>query len=120
MADLNGTWLGTYWQRNNPTRFEASIIQAGNTLSGNILDDNYLGEARFSGTVTGRQINFIKRYLMSSSEPITYMGTISEDEDYIQGYWNIGLIFSGEWEARRSGDNLVIRQEIRQTVDISS
>jgi hypothetical protein len=64
MADLSGTWLGTYWQRSQPTRFEATIIQAGNTLSGNILDDNYLGEARFSGTVVGRQVKFTKHYLV--------------------------------------------------------
>ena len=78
-----------------------------------------MGEAQLSGTVVGRQINFIKRYLISSPDPVTYIGTISEDENYIQGYWNIGLIFSGEWEAHRSGDNLIVRQEIRQTVDIS-
>ncbi len=120
MADLSGTWLGTYWQRNQPTRFEATFIQAGNTLSGNILDDHDLGEARLSGTIAGRQINFTKCYLMSSPDPVTYTGTISEDENYIQGRWNIGLMFSGSWEAHRSGENLIIHVENRQTVDISS
>jgi hypothetical protein len=119
MADLSGTWLGTYWQRSQPTRFEATIIQAGNTLSGNILDDNYLGEARFSGTVVGRQVKFTKHYLVSSPDPVIYSGTISEDENYIQGQWNIGWLFSGQWEARRSGENLVINIETRQTVDVS-
>jgi hypothetical protein len=119
MANLSGTWLGTYWQRNQPTRFEATMIQAGNTLSGNILDDNYLGEARFSGTVVGRQVQFTKRYLVSSPDPVLYTGTISEDENSIQGQWNISGIFSGQWEAHRSGDNLVINLDIRQTVDIS-
>ncbi|WP_293123349.1 hypothetical protein [Okeania sp. SIO1I7] len=30
----------TYWDK-----FEATLIQGGNTLSGNILDDSYLGKA---------------------------------------------------------------------------
>jgi hypothetical protein len=34
MADLSGTWLGTYWQQGDPTRFEVTFIQSGNTLSG--------------------------------------------------------------------------------------
>lgn len=54
MANLSGTWLGTYWQQANPTRFEATFIESSNTLSGNILDDNYLGEAKLSGEVIGR------------------------------------------------------------------
>ena len=58
MANLSGTWLGTYWQQTNPTRFEATFIQGGNTLSGNILDGNYLGEATLSGKVIGHKINF--------------------------------------------------------------
>jgi hypothetical protein len=50
---------------------------------------------------------------------VIYSGTISEDENYIQGQWNIGWLFSGQWEARRSGENLVINIETRQTVDVS-
>ncbi len=119
MADLSGTWLGTYWQSGQPIRFEATIIQAGNTLSGHILDDNYLGEARFSGTVMGRKIDFTKRYLISTPEPVNYTGSVSEDENYIQGKWNIGFIYSGAWEAHRSGENLILNIETRQTIDAS-
>jgi hypothetical protein len=49
MANLNGSWLGTYWQHGNPTRFELTLVQSGNSLSGNILDDSYLGEASVIG-----------------------------------------------------------------------
>jgi hypothetical protein len=49
MANLTGTWLGTYWQDDMPTRFEMSIAQGGNALSGNILDDGNLGEATMTG-----------------------------------------------------------------------
>ena len=66
IANLSGTWLGTYWQQANPTRFEVTFVQSGNTLSGNILDDNYLGEATLSGEVIGRKISFAKRYLIGS------------------------------------------------------
>jgi len=107
MADLSGTWLGTYWQQGVPTRFEATFVQSGNTLSGSILDDSDLGEARLSGTVTGRNVSFTKRYLMTSSKSISYVGTISEEENYIQGQWDIDTRVSGPWEAHRSGDNLV-------------
>ncbi|MEA5519034.1 hypothetical protein VB834_02965 [Limnoraphis robusta Tam1] len=111
MADLSGTWLGTYWQQGDPTRFEVTFIQSGNTLSGNILDDGYLGEARLSGTVTGRNVSFTKRYLMTSPESVSYMGIVSEEENYIQGQWNIDSRFSGPWEAHRSGENLVAELE---------
>lgn len=106
MADLSGMWLGTYWQEGNPTRFEATFIQSGNTLTGNILDDSYLGEARLSGEVIGRRVQFIKKYLLHQQTPVNYQGTISENDDFMQGTWDLGIFGSGNWEAHRSGDNL--------------
>jgi len=106
MADLNGTWLGTYWQSGSPTRFELVLLHAGNSLSGSVLDDNYLGEAKLSGTVVGRQVRFTKRYVSSSPSAIDYVGSVSEDEDFIQGSWAIGQWDTGAWEARRSGESL--------------
>ena len=106
MTDVNGTWLGTYWQDGNPTRFEVVLVQSDNSLTGNILDDNYLGEAKLSGEVVGRHISFIKSYFTSSPDAVEYTGTISEDEDYIQGQWNINSWDFGPWEARRSGEFL--------------
>ncbi len=108
MADLSGTWLGTYWQSGVPTRFEATLLQSSNTLTGNILDDSYLGEATLIGEVVGRRIQFTKRYLTTSSTLINYSGTVNEDEDFMQGVWSIRDSDSGEWEARRSGDNLML------------
>ena len=108
MANLSGTWLGTYWQQTNPTRFEATFIQGGNTLSGNILDGNYLGEATLSGKVIGHKINFAKQYLIGSQYIINYVGTISEDENFIQGQWLINRFNSGIWEAHRSNENLIL------------
>ena len=107
MADLSGTWLGTYWQEGEPTRFEATLVQTGNVLSGNILDDNYLGEATISGQVIGRRVSFTKRYLIKNQGSIDYTGTVSEDENFMQGEWAIRDIASGPWEASRSDENLM-------------
>jgi len=106
MADISGTWLGTYWQQGIPTRFEATLVQSSTTLTGRILDDSYLGEAELTGEVIGRSVSFIKRYFMTYQDVIKYTGILSEDEDYMQGKWIIGRD-SGQWEARRSGDALV-------------
>ena len=113
MADLNGTWLGTYWQSGNPTRFEIVLLQSGNSLSGQILDDSYLGEAKLSGEVVGRRVSFLKRYLTSSPTSIDYVGTVSEEEDYIQGQWTISGFYTGSWEARRSGESLSLELKAR-------
>lgn len=107
MADLSGTWLGTYWQSGVPTRFELTLVQGGNTLSGNILDDSPLGEASVVGEVIGRRVDFTKSYLAGSRHSISYTGTIAENEDSMGGKWQIDEYLSGNWEAHRSGDNLV-------------
>lgn len=107
MADLSGTWLGTYWQWGVPTRFEATLVQSGNAFQGNILDDSFLGEAKVSGEIVGRSIRFTKSYLTTSSDPIIYTGTLAESEDFMLGQWRIFGFDSGSWEARRSGEELM-------------
>jgi len=113
MADVSGAWLGTYWQKGFLTRFEVSLLQSGNTLSGSILDDNYLGEASLNGEVIGRRISFIKRYLSGSRHSVNYTGTVSEDENFMQGQWVVDNFDSGSWEAHRSGDNLMVELQTR-------
>jgi len=107
MADVNGMWLGTYWQAGIPTRFEATLIQGGTQISGRILDDNYLGEAQINGEIVGRSIRFTKRYLTTSPQVVTYTGTLSEDANSMQGKWNIGWFNSGTWEAHRHSQDLM-------------
>ncbi len=115
MANVSGSWLGTYWQNANPTRFEVTFVQAGNTISGNILDDSpFLGEAQATGEIMGRTIRFTKRYLTTSIYPITYSGLIAEDENSMQGSWTIQGLESGNWEAHRSGDDLVAELQKRR------
>lgn len=114
-ADISGMWLGTYWQRGNPTRFEVTFVQGGNSVGGRVMDDGYLGEANLSGTIAGRRITFVKRYLASSQSPVEYTGTVSEDANYMSGEWRIGQFDSGNWEAHRSQDDLT--QELKSVVE---
>ena len=117
MRDLSGAWLGTYWQQGQPVRFEMTLVQGGNTISGNILDNNYLGEASLAGTVTGRSVSFTKKYLMGSRHSVQYSGTVSEDGNTIKGKWQI-LVFRGAWSAHRQNDNLSWQQEIKRVEKI--
>ncbi|MGF1480131.1 MAG: hypothetical protein ACFB4I_11655 [Cyanophyceae cyanobacterium] len=118
MADLSGTWLGTYWQRELPTRFEFTLVQGGNTLSGRVLDDGYLGEASLVGEVIGRRVTFTKQYLGGLRHSVRYSGTIAESEDYMQGHWQLDFD-SGRWEAHRSDENLTLNLERRTEVPVA-
>lgn len=117
MADLNGMWLGTYWQNGEPTRFEMTVVQADNSLSGNILDDGPLGEASLAGTVIGRSVSFTKRY-QTTPASLEYTGTLSEEGDFIQGDWRLNPKHHGRWEARRQQDDLMaqLRSRLAQQV----
>lgn len=114
MADLSGTWLGTYWQQGNQTRFELTLIQCGNALSGSILDDGYLGEATLSGEVVGRTIQFSKSYIKVKQVPVNYKGTVSEDGNSMSGTWDFGKVGFHPWEAHREGENLTFKQTTYQ------
>jgi hypothetical protein len=52
MANLSCTWIGTYWQDDLLIRFEMVIVQGGNALSGNILDEGNFREAKMAGEAT--------------------------------------------------------------------
>lgn len=121
MADLSGTWLGSYWQWGEPTRFEMSLIQSGNSLVGNILDDGHLGEAKLTGEVIGRTIQFSKSYISTKQRPINYQGTVSEDGETLSGTWCFHRsLGSGTWEAHRKGENLVLEQKVNQQRTLQS
>lgn len=106
MAELTGPWLGSYWQGKEPTRFEATFVQAQNSLSGRIVDDGPLGEAHVDGQVTGRQVSFSKQYFNNPSYSIHYTGVLSEDGNHISGQWRFNAKHSGPWEAHRSDNDL--------------
>ncbi|NJL81942.1 MAG: hypothetical protein HC890_01255 [Chloroflexaceae bacterium] len=116
-VNLSGTWLGTYWQSTYPTRFEMSLVQGENTLSGRISDDGPLGEASLTGEVIGSRITFTKRYLVGARHAIAYGGDVAVEGNYMHGQWALGTD-SGTWEAHRSDDNLSLNLEIRQAAKI--
>jgi hypothetical protein len=105
MINLGGTWLGTYWQEDRPTRFEMTLVQGENTLSGNILDDGHLGEATLAGEVVGRRVAFTKTYLAGTGHSVSYTGILDEDGDFMTGDWQL-LGGVGRWEAHRGKDDL--------------
>jgi hypothetical protein len=119
MMDISGTWLGTFWQDDQPTRFEASLVEGGNTLSGNILDDGWLGDALVAGDRLGSRINFTKRYLSGTHDLVAYSGVIEASGDSMRGTWRIGQNFEGPWEAHRKVDDLMgefMRQMEKQSL----
>ncbi|MEG3437184.1 hypothetical protein V0288_08640 [Pannus brasiliensis CCIBt3594] len=118
MSNLSGTWLGTYWQEGQPTRFEMTLVQGENTLSGNILDDGYLGEATLAGEVIGRRISFTKTYLGGIGHSVAYTGIVAEDEDSMSGDWQIKNLVTGTWEAHRSKDDLTAELMSRLTAKV--
>lgn len=117
MSDLSGSWLGTYWQNGTPTRFEATLVQSGNHVSGRIQDDSYLGEAQMEGESVGRSIRFTKTYFSHPSGHIFYVGTVTEDGNFMQGEWTIPSDRSGRdtgpWEAHRGDDPLTVELRSR-------
>jgi hypothetical protein len=111
MANLTGTWLGTYWQDDTPTRFEMAIAQGGNVLSGNILDDGNFGEATITGEAIRRNVQFSKRYVGISQGSILYQGLLSEDENLMQGVWVLKMSSPAYGERTDSGRREATRSE---------
>jgi hypothetical protein len=122
MNDLNGMWLGTYWQNAFPTRFEATLIQGGNALTGMILDDNDLGEAQLAGEILGRSIQFTKRYLTGLRHTVFYYGNLAETGNAMHGTWNIGPLYTGTWEAHRHSNDLMLdlKHRLTQSIPVTS
>jgi hypothetical protein len=118
MTDISGTWLGTYWEQGEPTRFEMTLVQGGQQITGNILDDGALGEAQVVGTLTGRRIQFSKRYLAAHSHTLEYSGTLLDD--FMQGTWMVIGDAGGQWEARRQGDPLMAALQARLSQQLTS
>lgn len=106
MAELTGPWLGSYWQNSAPTRFEATFVQARNSLSGRIIDDSPLGEAQVQGQVTGHNVSFSKKYFNNPGYTIRYTGIVSEDGNHISGQWRLSAKLTGPWEAHRNDNDL--------------
>ncbi|MEC4986665.1 MAG: hypothetical protein SAK42_21405, partial [Oscillatoria sp. PMC 1076.18] len=69
-------------------------------------------------SIIGRNISFVKRYLTGARHSINYTGKVSEDENFLHGKWQINRRHSGKWEAHRSGENLTVEIQTRQTKQV--
>ncbi|MEM1368384.1 MAG: hypothetical protein AAGG02_10270 [Cyanobacteria bacterium P01_H01_bin.15] len=111
--NVSGSWLGTYWQQGQPTRFEMVLAQSKYALSGRAGDDGPLGESFLLGSVSGAQIRFTKRYLLYANHQIIYVGSLTDNQDFMSGQWSLGAYDAGSWEAHRN-DNDQMLQKFQQ------
>lgn len=104
---VQGSWRGRYFYAGDPTAhgFEAVFIEAEGLVEGNILDDDYLGEATVGGGFNFPHLKFTKTYRAAGTVPVRYQGMMSEDGKTISGRWTINAQeVSGTWTAFRYED----------------
>jgi hypothetical protein len=111
-----GGWIGTYaytgrQKHQKPVRFEAAIrVLDTNAFTGDLIDDNYLGDSDAVGEQAGRRVRFTKTYRKPpprghQTAPIEYSGTISDDGRTVAGSWRATFpsgVAEGVWDARRT------------------
>jgi hypothetical protein len=112
---LTGVWQGIYtYPRGGPTvPFTATLIEAGQSLSGSVHEPCLLlgspSETLFAtlaGTRQGSAVSFVKTY--DGSNPnyrtVAYDGTVNGDATEIEGRWRIPGGWSGKFLMTRSGN----------------
>jgi|SRR5215217_4594341 len=98
--DLSGLWLGRYSYpagAGPTTAFMARLVDAGGSLSGEIVEPNLIGlgseslEAFIRGSRHGRAVDFTKTYDGASdcAHSIDYVGRLSGDGNTISGVWSM-------------------------------
>ncbi|MGE0179938.1 MAG: hypothetical protein AB7O91_08990 [Sphingomonas sp.] len=109
-ADLSGRWTGiySYSSRFPPNTFEATIRDAGGSISGVIVQPREFFEAGdgmqhavIDGSKDGTTIRFVKIYDDLDRPTPHYEGTIQPGGDEVEGRWTI----PGDW----SGSFMMIR-----------
>jgi hypothetical protein len=110
---LTGVWHGlyTYPGRLGSVSFVATLIEAGNSISGTTYEPRTVGNgpngtlyATLSGNRGGATVSFVKTYDGAGPEyqdAVDYEGTLNADATEIEGRWTI----KGDW----SGKFLMIR-----------
>jgi hypothetical protein len=102
---IKGSWSGAFFyssQSQHGSSFEAVFIDMSGQIDGNILDQ--IGEATVTGTFVYPALQFTKIY-RTPSEPVTYIGTMSEDGGTLNGTWSISNSkLHGTWHATRTDD----------------
>lgn len=88
---IAGSWMGQYFYLGEQTgsAFEVVFVEIGSRVEGSVLDNCNLGEAMVSGTFTYPNLQFIKTYISTSTDPVEYRGIMNEDGTLIAGNWLI-------------------------------
>ena len=96
--NLSGLWLGSYSYPGGEgptTPFMAKLVDAGGSLSGEILEPNMLGGGELSaflaGSRSGAAVDFTKTYDGTGgvSNSVDYVGRVSEDGNSVTGVWSM-------------------------------
>jgi hypothetical protein len=112
---LTGVWQGIYsYPQGGPTvPFTATLIEAGNSLSGSVHEPcvmfgnpNEILFATLLGTRCDNAVSFVKSYDGSnpSYSSVNYEGSVSGDANEIEGVWRVPGNWSGKFLMIRSGD----------------
>ncbi len=101
-TDLSGDWVFAVTTDTGTTYPEVTLVQDGETLTGHYASEG-LGEADFSGSVSGSEITFTFSVDVAGQlADVTYSGTIDENGE-ISGTMDIGGgLLTGTFTAVRS------------------
>ena len=129
VQSVGGGWLGEYrYTKNqgNPVRWEGTFRERGGEFNGQILDDNYMGEAIVQGVQVALTVRFTKTYIEVPrgyvSAPIEYEGQMSADGKKMSGTWTLQIAprrtrrshtMQGTWDANRLWNDLQDTVETR-------
>jgi hypothetical protein len=96
--DLSGKWVLTVESPNGTGQRDLTLVQEGNTLTGEIMSSRAGGD--LEGTVEGNEVTFIAIvYMESGSFDITYTGTVIDGE--MKGTVDFGDYGSGTFTGKR-------------------
>ncbi|CAN5404633.1 hypothetical protein BH10CYA1_BH10CYA1_00830 [soil metagenome] len=112
---IDGKWRGHYTYSANTdlgSSFDADFEDLEGALSGEIVDDEWLGAAVIVGSFSFPDVQFTKQYTTIKVPSIDYKGTMSNDGKTMSGKWVITRPASrGTWHAYRSDKQQEKRQE---------
>ena len=104
---IDGKWRGHYTYDANTdlgSSFDAHFEDLKGVLSGEIVDDEWLGAAVIVGTFSFPDVQFTKQYTTIKVSSIDYKGTMNDDGKTMSGKWVIfesELTMRGSWHAYR-------------------
>ncbi len=126
-GNLSGLWSGSYVYPGElkPVPFNVELRDHDGRLSGEVSEPAppymAVGEAHamLTGGRSGSNVSFTKVYdsLEHFLDPVTYVGTLDDEECEIAGTWSISPGFSGSFVMTRPNSENAC-EEIRESVEI--